>query len=401
MEKNILTDLNPKNPDFRNLVKSYRTELLDSVVPFWLKYAIDTQHGGICTCLNDKGEILSYDKYMWSQLRAIWTFSALYNRIERRKEWLDAAENIFDFVREYGRDKNGSWLYSTTSDGEALKGATSIYSDGFAISGFTEFAKASGQQEAIRLATDTFYNVKHQLDKPGSYQTEPLTIPSGCIAHGISMIFSKVFYDLGKFLNNREIITEGIKHAEKVMTVFLRPDKKKLFEFVKTDNTLLGTPPGLTVVPGHVLESMWFMIHIYQGLDNNERIKQALECIRWHIELGWDNEFEGILLARDAKGTFWENKWDTKLWWVHSEALYALLLAYSICREEWCIEWYNRIQRYTFSHFPVPVYGEWYQRLDRHGNHISNIKDLPVKDPFHTARALLNCILVLEKLASA
>ena len=43
--------------------------------------------------------MLSTDKYMWSQLRAIWTFAALYNRIEPRQEWLDVARHIYEFVQ--------------------------------------------------------------------------------------------------------------------------------------------------------------------------------------------------------------------------------------------------------------------------------------------------------------
>lgn len=391
----------PDNPDFDRLLRFYRTELSGSIVPFWIKYAVDHDYGGICTCISDNGDVMSFDKYMWSQLRAIWTFSALYNHIEKREEWLNVAKDIFDFVRKYGRDKNGNWLYSVSRDGQPLRGATSIYSDGFAISSFTELARATGDKNVTDLAIETYENTKDRLEIPGSYQTEPLTIPEGCIAHGISMIFSKVFFDLGKFLNDKDITENGLKHAEKVMTVFRSPERKKLFEFAKTDNTFLDVPPGLTVVPGHALESMWFMIHIYQQMNDMERVDQAIECIRWNMELGWDKTFDGILLAVDARGTFWENKWDTKLWWVHSEALYALLLAYSISGEKWCLDWYCKVHKYAFSHYPVPGYGEWYQRLDRTGNHIGNISDLPVKDPYHVARLMINCINCLKKLTGS
>jgi N-acylglucosamine 2-epimerase len=395
------TLLKSKKTDLDKVLNIYRSELLKNVVPFWLKYAIDWKNGGICTCISDKGDILSHDKYMWSQLRAIWTFSALYNRIDKREEWIDAALHIFEFVRKFGKDDKGQWIFSTNKEGTPLKGATSIYADGFAINSFTELAKATGNKEAVQLALDTYTNTQNRLAVPGSYQTEPLLIPPGCKAHGISMIFSMVFNELGQFLADRDILKAGFDHAEQVMSVFLRPEQQQLFEFVKTDNTLLETDPGLTVVPGHVLESMCFMIHIYKQRNDQKRIKQAIDCIRWHIETGWDYDYGGILLAINAKGSFWEDKWDTKLWWTHAEALYALLLAYSISGEKWCLDWFIKVHNYAFSHFPVPGYGEWYQRLDRFGNHISNIADMPVKDPFHVARALINCIGVLEKQASS
>jgi len=393
--------LKSKKIDFNKLLIIYRSELLNSVVPFWLKHAIDWDNGGICTCLSDEGEVLNREKYMWSQLRAIWTFSALYNKIEKKKEWLDVALHIYEFVRKYGRDNKGQWVYSVNKNGTTLKGATSIYADGFAINGFTELAKATGNKEVIQLALDTYNNVQKRLAVPGSYQSEPLEIPPNCKAHGISMIFSMVFNELGQYLNNPDILLSGFGHAEQVMDVFIRPEQKRLYEFVKIDNTLLETQPGLTIVPGHALESMCFMINIYKQLDDQNRIHQAIDCIRWNIELGWDIEYGGIFLAKNAEGSFWEDKWDTKLWWSHAEALHALLLAYSISEEERYLDWFLKVHDYTFSHYPVPRYGEWFQRLDRFGNHISNIVDLPVKDPFHVARSLINCIGLLEKLTSS
>ena len=51
-------------PDFKALHSLYRAELLERVVPFWIKYGVDWEKGGICTCLNDQGERLSRNKYM-------------------------------------------------------------------------------------------------------------------------------------------------------------------------------------------------------------------------------------------------------------------------------------------------------------------------------------------------
>ena len=112
--------------DFSALLTQYRSELLDRTIPFWLKCGLDWQNGGICTCISDQGEVLSDDKYMWSQLRAIWTFAALYNRVAPRAEWLAVAEQIFSFVQKYGRDERGNWLFLVSKEGKPLQGAPSI-----------------------------------------------------------------------------------------------------------------------------------------------------------------------------------------------------------------------------------------------------------------------------------
>jgi len=387
---------------FIDLLAIYRSELLDRTVPFWLKHAIDWQHGGILTCISDEGQIISQDKYMWSQLRAIWTFSALYNKIEPKPEWLDVARHIFNFAKQYGRDEKGQWVFCVDKEGNILQGATSIYADGFAIYGLTELAKATGDQETIDLALETYENVQSRLAHPGSYKTEPYPLPEGVKAHGISMIFAQVFDELGHFLDNQEIINTSLHHATEVMDVYLRPKQKLLYEFVRLDNSLLHSDRGRAVVPGHTIESMWFMIHIFQQLDEQTRIRQAVEAIKWHIEFGWDEEYGGILLSRGAEGGEpWWNFADSKIWWPHTEALYALLLAYEISREQWCLDWFERVHNYAFSHYPLAQYGEWTQKLDRYGNKFTETVALPVKDPFHLPRSLMYCIQVLERLATA
>ena len=385
--------------DFSALHQLYRAELLDRTIPFWLKYGMDREYGGLCTCISDDGKVLSGDKYVWSQLRAIWTFSALCNKIERKQEYLDAATQIFNFIARRGRNEKGEWLFCLNQKGAPLfNGATTIYADGFAIYAFTAFAKATGNADAIRLARETYANVQARLAKPGSYQTHPLPIPAGTKAHGTSMIFSLAFDEFGRFVNDAAIIRAGLDHANQVMDVFRRPEHKRLYEFVALDDSLLTAPPGRAINPGHAIESMWFMIHIFQRHNNRERVQQAIEAIKWNLELGWDDEFGGIFLARDAEGSFWEKNWDTKIWWVHTKALYALLLAYSITREQWCLDWFARVHEYSFAHFPVVEYGEWIQNLDRRGNKLDTPIALPVKDPFHLARALIYSIGVLQDL---
>ena len=110
------------------LYGKYRDLLLKDVVPFWQRYGIDWEDGGVFTCIGDDGSLLSTDKFTWSQARSIWTFSALYNRVEQRAEFLRTAENSVRFLLANGRDSLGRWVYRTDRAGNVLEGATSIYS---------------------------------------------------------------------------------------------------------------------------------------------------------------------------------------------------------------------------------------------------------------------------------
>jgi len=381
------------------LGRFFEDHLRHFVMPFWMKHAVD-EKGGINTCITDEGTITSYDKLMWSQLRAVYTFSALYNRIEPRQEWLDIATQIFQFCAKYGRDDQGQWLFRVTRDGEPIEGATSIFSDGFALKGFSEYFRATGDENAKRLAMETYHNVQQRLAKPGSYKTDPEPIPPGMKAHAISMIFSAAFFELSEATGNQDVAQAALYQANQVMDVFRRPEKKAILELVELDDTLQDSPAGRSVVPGHALESMWFQIHQFRKRGMMDRVAQCVECIRWHIEKGWDPEYGGILLTIDVEGKtpVYGTFHDAKVWWPVTEAMYALLLAHTICGEPWCLDWYWKVHEVAFKYYPVPEHGEWTQRLDRHFNKITDVVALPVKDPFHLPRALILCVELLKNL---
>jgi N-acylglucosamine 2-epimerase len=147
---------------------------------------------------------------------------------------------------------------------------------------------------------------------------------------------------------------------------------------------------------------MWFQMHIARDRGDSGRTDKAVELIRRHVELGWDEQFGGLLLAVDADGrddVGWEFA-DTKLWWPHTEAMYALLLAYEHTGADWCLQWYRRVHEYSFSHYPVAEHGEWRQKLQRDGTPLTQTVALPVKDPFHLPRALIYCVDVLDRLTN-
>src|SRR5882724_1777782 len=108
----------------------YRRTLLEDVVPFWMRHGIDKQHGGIGHMLDDSGNVIGTDKYLWSQGRALWTFSALFNRVEQRPEWLAFADHIFAYLNSRQRPQ-GRWPFRLDKDGNVLEGNTSIYVDAF------------------------------------------------------------------------------------------------------------------------------------------------------------------------------------------------------------------------------------------------------------------------------
>ena len=216
------------------------------------------------------------------------------------------------------------------------------------------------------------------------------------------MIFALAYHELGRVSGDQRILARALELADIVMTQHLKPERQLLFEFVKPGGGLVDGDAGGTFLPGHAIESMWFMDRIYSYHGDQYLATTALESIRWHLEKGWAGEYGGLFLACHATGgtPVWHSP-QSKVWWPMCESLYALLRAAEVLGQSWCMEWYERVHQYAFSHFPNGAHGEWIQNLDRRGKPTAVVvAGLPVKDPFHLPRALIYSILVLRRLAA-
>jgi N-acylglucosamine 2-epimerase len=381
-----------------SLCRLYRGLLLDQVVPFWLQYGIDWEYGGVLSCVREDGTSASGDKFIWSQARSVWTFSALYNRIEKRPEFLRAAENSVRFLLAHGRDNQGRWVYRTDRQGNVIEGAISIYADCFAVYGLSEYCRASKDEEALSVARETFDRVRHRIEEPDFHETAPYPLPHGWRNHGVPMILIEVTNEFAQTTSDRTLEPLADEYVRRVMQHFVRPERKALLEFLTRNYQELPPPAGTFVMPGHAIESMWFVMHVARRRGNREMIQRAAEVMRWHLELGWDPDFGGIFLSKDIEGhePYLPHS-DKKLWWPHVEALYGTLLAYELTGEPLCLEWYARVAEWAWRRFPVPETGEWYQRLTREGKPTEEVIALPVKDPFHLPRAAILILQLLQE----
>ena len=384
--------------DNASLYRQYRELLLDGIVPFWARHGVDNENGGVLSCMQEDGTRISTEKYIWSQARWVWVCAALYNRIEKRPEFLHWARATIEFLLRHGRDEQGRWVYRTTRDGRVLEGATSIYSDCFVVYGLSEYCRAVPDPELLALARSTFASICQRIEAPDFAETAPYVLPPNRRNHGVPMILTSVASELGHTTGDAAIESSADDYAARVMRRFVRPHRRCLLEFLDRDYRELPPSEGTFVMPGHAIESMWFIIH--HALRRNDRatIRRAAEVMRWHLELGWDKEHGGLFLGVDAEGhpPFMPHA-QTKLWWPHTEAFYALLLARSLTGEPWCDKWYARLHEWSFTHFSMPEVGEWRQRLDRQGNPLQSFVALPVKDPFHLPRSVILAIQLLSQ----
>ncbi|HNT78420.1 MAG TPA: AGE family epimerase/isomerase [Anaerolineae bacterium] len=393
--------------DTKNYAEKYHTALLDDAIPFWERHSIDREFGGYFTCLNRDGSVFDTDKFVWLQARQVWTFSMLYNRVEKREDWLDIARHGANFLRAHGMDASGAWYFALDRAGNPLVQPYNIFSDCFAAMAFGQFALASGDESAADLALRTYRTILHRRDNPkGPYnKLVPGTRPLKGFA--LPMILCNLTLELETLLPLDEVERTTAACVHEVMNVFLDAESGLIFENVAPDGSHVDSFEGRLLNPGHGIEAMWFIMDIAQrqsspqssGLSPQSLIERATETILRILDFGWDQEYGGVFYFLDAQGHPPQQlEWDQKLWWVHLEALVALAMAYRLTGRADVWAWYEKVHAYAWAHFPDSEHGEWYGYLNRRGEVLLPLKGGKWKGCFHVPRALYRCWKEFEKL---
>lgn len=369
----------------------YKNTLLKNIVPFWEKHSIDTEHGGYFTCLDDAGNVYDTDKFIWLQGRQAWTFSMLYNTVEKNEAWLKTAKHGIDFIIEHGMDKDGNFFFSTTREGKPLVQPYNIFSDCFAAMAFSQYAIASGDDHIKQLAKQTYLNILKKKDNPKG-QYEKSTGERPLKSFSLPMILSNLVLELEGILDEDEVNKTIDFSVNEVMNVFLDKESGLIYEFVRPDGSHEDSFNGRLLNPGHGIEAMWFMIDIGVRRNDKALIEKAADTILCILDYSWDKKHDGIFYFMDAHGKPPQQlEWDQKLWWVHLETLVALAKAYEHTGRKELMDWYKKVHDYAWSHFSDSENGEWYGYLNRQGNVLLDLKGGKWKGCFHVPRAMYQC----------
>ena len=394
--------------DFKQLAELYRSELLDRVVPFWLNKSQDLDFGGYFTCLDRDGSVYDTDKFIWLQGREVWMFSKLYNTVEPRQEWLDAAIQGAEFLKKYGHDGNLNWYFALDREGHPLVEPYNIFSYTFAVIAFGQLSialKSAGQEERAEeyasIAKRTFDIVLSKTDNPKGRWSKAAPGARAMKTFDLPMILCNVSLEIESLLEPAFLQKAIDDCLHEVMDVFYRPELGLIVEALGKDGNLVDCFDGRKLNPGHAIEAMWFVMDLGKRLNRPELIKQAVEICLQEVEYGWDKEFDGVFYFMDRLGKpRHELEFDQKLWWVHLETLISLIKGYQLTGDQRCLDWFQRVHDYTWSRFRDPEYAEWYGYLNRQGEVLLPLKGGKWKGCFHVPRGLLNVWKILEDLAS-
>lgn len=407
------------------LAAFYREHLENAIVPFWLPRAVDAERGGVFTCLDEaSGRRLSDDKFVWSQGRFAWLMAHAARLARRGLLTGDAdafaahARRTADFLVRHAFLDDGACAYLLTAQGDKKEFAPgqghdiSFFADCFVILGLAETARACADDALLATALDTYDRVRARLAS-GRARSEPYPLPPDCRAHARPMIMLNVSQELELALREREhpragdLARDALADMDAILRDFVRPDD--LVQEVRCEHDR-SRPLTRHLTPGHAIESMWFVMEQAARHGRDDAIPTAARVIRASFEAGWDPLHGGLFRFVEpggrppsgaAEGPFEQlilDTWDTKIWWPHSETLYATALAARLTGDEAFWELHDRVRAYTFATFPNPdpEVGEWIQIRDRRGAPLAKVVGLPVKDPYHIMRNLMLLVELLD-----
>lgn len=388
----------PEGPE--KLAAFYRSTLREDVIPFWLRHGMDPQHGGILTSLNRDGSVMDTDKSVWFQGRAGWMFATLYNTVEQRPEWLEAARSCVEFSRRFCHSPEGKMYFTVTRDGQPLRMRRYVYSETFAAISYAAYAKAGGDTAAAAISA--FETYLHYSFEPG---VMPPKFESTRPAKGIGPLMigivtaQELRTTLGDIAIRHQSLTDWINGwIHEIARDFLKPEHAALMETVASDGSLIDHAEGRTLNPGHALECAWFIMREGRLQGNADYLQLGLRILDWMWDRGWDRECGGLFYFTDLRGLPVQEYWHhMKFWWPHNEAIIATLLAWKLTGEPRYAAMHQQVHEWSFARFPDKEHGEWFGYLHRDGSLSQPAKGNLFKGPFHLPRMLWFCAAELSE----
>lgn len=387
----------------KSWAESYKKDLTENIMPFWMEYGLDRENGGVYTCVNRDGSLMDTTKSVWFQGRFAFICSFAYNNVEKNQEWLDAAKSTLEFIEKHCFDEQGHMYFSVTAEGKPLRKRRYVFSETFAAIAMSEYALATGDQHWAKRAIQVFEDTQRFLATPG-FLPAKFEADVKLQGHSIVMILINVGSCIRKVVNNPKLTQQIDESIEKLKKYFIHPEFKCLLETVGENGEFIDTNMTRTINPGHCIETSWFIMEEakLRGWDK-PMFDLALQVFDWSWDWGWDKQYGGIINFRDCKNLPSQDySQDMKFWWPQCETIIASLYAYLGTGDEKYLYRHERISEWTYAHFPDAEYGEWYGYLHRDGTVAQPAKGNLYKGPFHIPRMMIKgymlCQEILKKL---
>ena len=382
-------------------MNKFKKELTDNILPFWIEKMQDTEHGGFYGRI-DGNEILhpKANKGAVLNARILWTFSAAY-RILKKEEYLKIAERAFHYIKDYFIDKtHGGVYWELDYWGNPVNTKKQTYAQGFALYGFSEFYRATGNPEALAMAKEFFFLLEKCFDtKLGGY-LEAYTHDWQPIE---DVRLSDKDANEKKTMNTHLHVLEPYTNLCRIWDDEQLKDAQRNLIQIFTDKILDSKTNHLNlffdeewnvkstaISYGHDIEAAWLLYEAAEVL-GDKQLTDKIKTLSLKIA---DAASEGLqtdgsmIYEKDGNHTDLERHW-----WVQAEAVVGYMYAYKISDNVYYKEKAKQVWTYIQQSIIDKSNGEWHwSRLADDSINTRDDKAGFWKCPYHNGRMCMEMI---------
>ena len=319
-------------------------------VAHWEKNGVDRQHGGYLIA-GAEGK-----KRLYHQGRVLWLFSYWFNHAGGVKAHFEAARQGHDALVKTALLPDGHWATELTRDWKPRLGFFDIYADVYMALGLGEYARATGDGEARRLAVATAKLVMKTVLAP-DYQGQ-----------GLGAWFEPGIKRLGTWLHLLSALTPLLRYGREdalaaqarfcvraIVEKHWQRDGGFAYEFLDNEwkpytNTVLDPLPVdgyyedmRTIDSFHSLQAAWLVMEEALRTGNRALFLDAMELGFDTLSIHWDdggncglnairNPVEGTPALKNRKITA-----------ILAEAFVFLLMAIEHTHSALALQWFERV----------------------------------------------------------
>jgi mannobiose 2-epimerase len=369
---------------------------------------IDNQYGGFYGQINYINQVSAEaEKGAVLNTRILWTFSAAYN-FTKNEKYLLIANRAFEYIKTFFYDHgHGGLFWSLNHLGFPVNTRKHIYAQGYGIYGFSEYFKASGDNESLALARELFECIeKYSFDEVHGGYLEALSREWQPMA---DMRLSEKDANYPKSMNTHLHILEPYTNLYRVWPdERLAAQMKKLIR-VFLDRIIDGktahfnlffendwTVRSAIVSYGHDIEGAWLLTEAAEVLGDkallHEVEKMALRMTDATLAEGAAGD-GSIYYEKDVLSGHLDTD---RYWWPQAETMVGFANAWQINGDEKYLQKSMDTWQFIKSNLIDRKRGEWYWKVDASGKP-SETEDKAGfwKCPYHNSRA---CMEVMRRL---
>lgn len=376
---------------------------LHNILHYWVDNTLDLKRGGFVGARDHDNHLIpGSDKGAVLNTRILWSFSAAYNFTSETK-YVKMADRSFDYLINHFIDPVHEGIFwALDENGEVTNSRKQIYAQGFGIYGFSEYHKATRNEEALQQAIRLFELIEeHSHDQVHGGYIEALSADWTPLE---DMRLSPKDANEPKSMNTHLHILEPYANLYRVW----KDERlaKKIRELIRVFlDHIIDQETGhfqlffgndwevrsnITSF-GHDIEGAWLLLEAAVELGDQELIKEVET-----ISLKMVDAVLAEGMASDGS-TYYEledgHLDSDKHWWVQAETLVGLVYAWKISGKREYLESMNKTWQFIQAKIIDKTNGEWYWSVDEKGVPTTNNDKAGFwKCPYHNSRALIEVI---------